>query len=169
MKAFVALLAAFLIAGCSSNTAASPSSSTPAPSASVSSTTSAAPDPSRANDPLVCAAVNTLGLPQVQGDTSNPRAQEAHLAWALYFGAMVAYLDQYMPTFRGMVDEAKPEDRPAERKALAGVETMREIAEKGSQHTAGDPPTAAEVDDLEQILDAFASATVDVCPSFAAS
>jgi len=113
--------------------------------------------------------VNTLGLPQAQGDTSDPQSQQAHLAWSLYFGAMVAYLDETMPTFRGIVNEADPKDRPAERKALLGVEQMRKVAEEGSQHTAGNPPTAAEVTDLEEILDAFASATIDVCPSFAAS
>ena len=169
MKAIAALLTVFLVAGCSSTAATSPSSSAPPPSASASSTASAVPNPARADDPLVCAEVNTLGLPQVQGDTSDPRSQQAHLAWSLYFGAMVAYLDQNMPIFRGMVDEAKPADQPAERKALTGVEEMRRVAEEGSQHTAGDPPTAAEVDALEKILDEFATATVDVCPSFAAS
>lgn len=166
MKAIAALLSVFLVAGCSSTDATSPSSSVPAPS--VESTASAVPNPDRANDPLVCAAVNTLGLPKVQGDTSDPQSQQAHLAWSLYFGAMVAYLDQNMPIFRGMVNEAEPADQPAEREALTGVEEMRRVAEEGSQHTAGEPPTAAEVAELEKILDEFATATVDVCPSFAA-
>jgi hypothetical protein len=165
VKAIVALLAAFLVAGCSSTAATTSSSSYPIPSAE--STVAADLNPDRANDPLVCAAVNTLGLPQVQGDTSNPQSQQAHLAWSLYFGSIVAYLDQNMPTFRGMVDEAQPEDRDSERTALEGVEEMRRVAEEGSLHTAGDPPTAAEVASLEGILDAFATATVDVCPSFA--